>query len=100
MNSEHRAAVKADERTYLETFRMTPEQRQAVRDRDYHRMIALGGTRYFLATGGATDGVAFQSSFMALGDGNHKLPMKTALRLDVDKQAGDTVTVHLDERLG
>ena len=45
------------------------------------------------------DGVPFQSSFMALGDGRHKLPMKTALRLDVDKHEGDTVTVHLEERL-
>jgi hypothetical protein len=37
---------------------------------------------------------------MALGDGNHKLPMKAALRLEVDKQPGETVTVHLEERLG
>ena len=37
---------------------------------------------------------------MALGDGNHKLPVKTALRLEVDKREGDTVTVHLEERLG
>jgi hypothetical protein len=37
---------------------------------------------------------------MALGDGNHKLPMRNALRLDLDKQAGQTVVVHLEQRLG
>ena len=36
---------------------------------------------------------------MALGDGNHKLPVRSALRLEVDKATGDPVTVHLDERL-
>ena len=37
--------------------------------------------------------------FMALGDGNHKLPVKAAVRTAIGKQVGDDVTVHLDERL-
>ena len=61
MKAANREAFKADEQAYLETFPMTPEQRQAVRDRDYNRMIALGGNIYFLAKIGATDGFSFQN---------------------------------------
>lgn len=61
MKPANRAAFKADEQGYLQGFPMTEAQRQAVRDRDYNRMIGLGGNIYFLAKIGATDGFSFQN---------------------------------------
>ena len=60
MKDAHRQSFKSDETTYLKQFPLTPEQHQAVRDRDYNKMIALGGNIYFLAKIGATDGHSFQ----------------------------------------
>jgi protocatechuate 4,5-dioxygenase, alpha chain len=60
MKSDNRARFKANERAYLDEWKMTEEQKLAVLSRDLNRMMALGGNIYFLAKIGATDGKSFQ----------------------------------------
>ncbi len=60
MKSQNRQRFRADERAYLDGWPMTEEQKQAVLDRDYNRMIALGGNIYFLAKIFSTDRLTFQ----------------------------------------
>ena len=59
MKEANRQRFKADERAYLDQTRMSQEQKQAVLDRDYNRLIDLGGQIYFLAKIFATDGLSY-----------------------------------------
>jgi len=61
-----RERFRANERAFLDEWPMTEEQKQAVLDRDYNAMIALGGNIYFLAKIFATDGLSFQTAAAAM----------------------------------
>ena len=60
MKASNRDRFKENERAYIDEWPMTAEQKQAVLDRDYNKMIAQGGNIYFLAKIFSSDGLSFQ----------------------------------------
>jgi hypothetical protein len=57
------------------------------------------GTKGLVKVRGTIDGHPFRASFMAMGGGQHMLPVKSEVRDQIGRKEGDTVTVHLEERL-
>ena len=78
MKPENRARFKAGERSYLDEWPMSEEQKAAVLARDLNRCIALGGNIYFLAKIGATDGKTYQqmaASMTGMGEQEYRAMM-------------------------
>jgi protocatechuate 4,5-dioxygenase alpha chain len=66
MKPGNRERFRADERTYLDEWPMSEEQKQAILDRDYNRILQLGGNVYFFCKLFFTDKQSFQRAAAAM----------------------------------
>ena len=93
MKAENRERFKANERAYLDEWKMSEEQKQAVLDRDLNRMMALGGNIYFLAKIGATDGKSFQQmagSMTGMSEENYRdMMIGGGRKIDGNRKIGE-----------
>lgn len=67
-DEENRDAFSADEDAYLNKWPMTEDQKQAVRDRDFNRMIELGGNIYYISKIRATEGWSYAAIVASMTD--------------------------------
>ena len=69
-SEENRKRFLADNRAYLDEWEMTEEQKQAVIDRDFQKMLDLGGNVYFLSKIFASEGLSYVQAVSTMTDMN------------------------------
>lgn len=67
---ENRKRFLADEAGYLSEWKMTNDQKQAVLDRDFQKMLELGGNVYFLSKIFASEGISYVEAVSTMTDMN------------------------------
>lgn len=94
---DHRPCVAAIDKTFRATLIRSPAPGGwTYIETDW--TAGFFGTRGLVKVAGTIDGTPFEGSFMALGNGHHKLPVKAGIRKAIGKGVGDAVTFHLLER--
>ena len=68
MKGDNREKFKADERAYLDQWKLSDEAKEALLARDYNRLLDLGGNVYFLSKLFSTDGLSFAEAVSTMTD--------------------------------
>ncbi|MEY3909123.1 MAG: Protocatechuate 4,5-dioxygenase alpha chain [Actinomycetota bacterium] len=71
-SAENRKRFLAGEREYLDEWKMTEAQKQSVLDRDFQKMLDLGGNVYFLSKIFASDGLSYVQAVSTMTDMNEE----------------------------
>ena len=68
MKAENRDRFRADEDAYLNEWPLSDEAKDALKARDYNRLLDLGGNVYFLSKLFSTDGLSFAEAVSTMTD--------------------------------
>lgn len=68
MKADNRERFKADEKAYLDEWKLSDEAKAALLARDYNRLLDLGGNVYYLSKLFSTDGLSFAEAVSSMTD--------------------------------